>query len=132
MGLASLGLEIGTCCDFLYRVLLLHAILGRGFSGLALIVPAAGMSSPSKRISRWRASPARPTAPFAAGWRSRSGAAQHIFVNGELRMEYTEQHLGAHPLPERLRYYGKWLLGARFPILNGAPAAASLIHYLIW
>jgi hypothetical protein len=35
MGLASLGLEIGTFCDFLYSVLLLNAILGLDFLGLA-------------------------------------------------------------------------------------------------
>jgi hypothetical protein len=36
MGLASFGLDIGTFCDFLHRVLLLDAILGLDFLGLAL------------------------------------------------------------------------------------------------
>ena len=36
MGLASLGLEIGISCDFLYSVLLLNAILGSYCLGLAL------------------------------------------------------------------------------------------------
>jgi hypothetical protein len=36
MGRASLGLEIGTSYDFLYSVLLLNAILGLDFLGLAL------------------------------------------------------------------------------------------------
>jgi Cu-Zn family superoxide dismutase len=39
MGLASLGLEIGIFCDFLCSVLLLNAILGLDFSGLALSRP---------------------------------------------------------------------------------------------
>ena len=36
MGLTSLGLEIGSFCDFLYSVLLFNAILGLDFLGLAL------------------------------------------------------------------------------------------------
>ena len=39
MGLASLGLDIGIPCDFLYSVLLFKAILGLDFSGLALPSP---------------------------------------------------------------------------------------------
>ena len=36
MGLASLGLEIGIFCDYLYSILPLNAILGLDFLGLAL------------------------------------------------------------------------------------------------
>jgi hypothetical protein len=39
MGLAGLGLEIGIFCDFLYSVLLLSAVLGLDFLGLALFRP---------------------------------------------------------------------------------------------
>ena len=39
MGLASLGLEIGILCDFLYSVILFTAILGLYFLGLALSRP---------------------------------------------------------------------------------------------
>ena len=41
MGLASLGLDIGVLCDFLYSVLLhvFSAIWGLDFSGLALSRP---------------------------------------------------------------------------------------------
>ena len=39
MGPASLGLDIGIFCDFLYSVLLMSAILGLDFLGLALSRP---------------------------------------------------------------------------------------------
>ena len=39
MGLASLGLDIGIFCDFLYSILLFHTILGLEFLGLALSRP---------------------------------------------------------------------------------------------
>ena len=39
MGRASLGLDVGIFCDFLYSVLLLSAILGLDFLGLALSRP---------------------------------------------------------------------------------------------
>ena len=39
MGLASLGLEIGIFCDFLYSVILLNVFLGLDFLGLALSRP---------------------------------------------------------------------------------------------
>jgi hypothetical protein len=39
MGLASLRLEIGICCDVLYSVLLLSVILGLDFLGRALSRP---------------------------------------------------------------------------------------------
>ena len=39
MGLASLGLEIGIFCYFLYSVLLFNAILGLDFLGRALSRP---------------------------------------------------------------------------------------------
>jgi hypothetical protein len=39
MGLASLGLDIGIFCDFLYSVNLLSAVLGLDFLGPALSWP---------------------------------------------------------------------------------------------
>jgi hypothetical protein len=55
MGLACLGLEIGTFCDSLYSVLLLSVILGLYFFGLAL-------SRPQVRRPPWL----RPLAPAPA------------------------------------------------------------------
>ena len=51
MGLASLGLEIGICYDFLYNVLLLNAILGLGFLGLALSRPQVHPADLGRRVN---------------------------------------------------------------------------------
>ena len=50
VGLASLGLQIGIFCDFLYSVLLLSAVLGLDFLGLTLSRPQVGPS-----IEQWSA-----------------------------------------------------------------------------
>ena len=51
MGLASLGLGIGIFCDSLYSVLLLNAILGLDFLGLALSRPQVlGIGAGGKEI----------------------------------------------------------------------------------
>ena len=57
MGLASLGLEIGIICDFPCSVLLLNAILGLYFLGLALSRP---------QVLRDRVHPLRPAVAAAA------------------------------------------------------------------
>ena len=57
MGLASLGLAIGTFCGLLYSVLLLNAISGLDFLGLALF-----------RLGLWRRPAATPTADGRGEW----------------------------------------------------------------
>ena len=50
MGLVSVGLEIGTFCDFPYSVLLTSAVFGLYFLGRALF----GRSFPDLDTSTWR------------------------------------------------------------------------------
>jgi hypothetical protein len=60
MGLASLGLEIGIYCDFLYSVFILNAILGLDFLGLGLSRPQVRLQA--VRLLR-RLRPHRPRQP---------------------------------------------------------------------
>jgi hypothetical protein len=53
MGLASLGLELGIFCDFLYSILLLNAVLGLDFLGLALSRSQSRGTSPTTSWTRW-------------------------------------------------------------------------------
>ena len=52
MGLASLGLEVGNFCDFLYSVLLLGVILGLDVLGLALSRPQVQIRL-ARRFGAW-------------------------------------------------------------------------------
>ena len=54
MGLASLRLDIGIFCNFLYSVLLRNAILGLDFLGLAL--SSSRYRTKSSKRSGWLAS----------------------------------------------------------------------------
>jgi hypothetical protein len=66
MELASLGLDIGIFCDFLYSVLLLNAIVGLGLLGLALSSSRRpGRSGTATGRRRTRPRPGQPRAAQA-------------------------------------------------------------------